>query len=74
MWSGERPSDMDDTEEGDVGNGMFKTLLGSNFVEAVTLVNALLIITPVDVLDGELTSWLLLLLVSSLPDFSKMSS
>lgn len=65
---------MDDTEEGDVGNGMFKRLLGSNFVEVVTLVNALLTITPVVVLHVEFTSWVLLLFVCSVQDFSKISS
>jgi len=64
---------MDDTEEGDVGSGMFKRLLGSNFVDVVTLVNALLTITPV-VLHVEFTSWLLLLFVCSVQDFSKISS
>jgi len=65
---------MDDTEEGDVGSGMFKRLLGSNFVEVVTLVNALLTITPVVELHVEFTSWLLLLFVCSVQDFSKISS
>jgi len=65
---------MDDTEEGDVGSGMFKRLLGSNFVEVVTLVKALLTITPVVVLHVGFTSWLLLLFVCSVQDFSKISS
>jgi hypothetical protein len=65
---------MDDTEEGDVGNGMFKRLLGSNFVEVVTFVNALLTVIPVVALHVEFTSWLLLLFVCSVPDFSKISS
>jgi len=65
---------MDDTEEGDVGSGMFKRLLGSNFVEVVTFVKALLTITPVVVLHVEFTSWLLLLFVCSVQDFSKISS
>ena len=65
---------MDDTEEGDVGSGMFKRLLGSNFVEVVTLVKALLTITPVVVLHVEFTSWLLLLFDCSVQDFSKISS
>jgi hypothetical protein len=64
---------MDDTEEGDVGSGMFKRLVGSNFVEVVTLVNALLTVTPV-VLHVEFTSWVLLLFVCSVQDFSKISS
>lgn len=65
---------MDDTEEGDVGSGMFKRLLGSNFVEVVTLVNALLTITPAVVLHVEFKSWLLLLFVCCVQDFSKISS
>lgn len=65
---------MDETEEGDVGSGMFKRLLGSNFDEVVTLVNALLTITPVAVLHMEFNSWFLLLFVCSVPDFSKISS
>jgi hypothetical protein len=53
---------MGETEEGDVGNGMFKRLLGSNFAD-VTFVNALRIITPVDVLIAVFTSWFLLAFV-----------
>jgi hypothetical protein len=60
---------MGETEEGDVGNGMFKRLLGSNFAD-VTFVNALRIITPVDVLIAVFTSWFLL----PLPGVSRTSS
>jgi hypothetical protein len=66
---------MEDTDDGDVGNGTFKRLLGSNFVdEVVTLVKALLIIAPVDVSLAEFTSWFLSLSVWPLPDVSKTSS
>jgi hypothetical protein len=66
---------VEDIDEGDVGIGTFKRLLGSNFVdEVVTLVKALLIITPVDVLLAELTSWFLSSSVWPLQDVSKTSS
>jgi hypothetical protein len=64
---------MGDTEGGDVGNDMFKRLLGSNFAD-VTFVNALLIITPADVLLAEFISWFLLLFVWPLPGASRISS
>jgi hypothetical protein len=66
---------VEDIDEGEVGNGTFRRLLGSNFVEeVVTLVKALLIITPVDVLLDEFTSWFLSLSVWPLQDASKISS
>ena len=47
MWSGDKPPDKEETDEGEVGKGIFSRLLVSNFVDVVTLVKALRIITPV---------------------------
>jgi hypothetical protein len=65
---------MGDTEEGDVGSGMFRRLLGSNFADVVTFVNALLIINPADVLFAEFVSWFVLLSACPFPAVSRISS